>query len=146
VAFLFAPALPAPNKKEMTMPVDSELYERLKAQVELVSATIRKALADGRLWPWEFLGIGREIARVGVVLAEGLSVPGPEKRAVVIDLALAYWDDRLVDLDIPWLPDEKVDPLLRDLIPLVVGWCVDRIVGKHNANHGHTWPLEMPLE
>jgi len=127
------------------MPVDSDLYEKLKAQVEAVSAALRKGLEDGRLGFREIVHVLREAARVGVVLAEGLNVPGPEKKAIVIDLALAFWNDKLEPLDIPIVPDAVFDPVIERLIPVVIGWCVDQLVGEFNEQYGHAWPLEALL-
>lgn len=71
------------------------------------------------------------VVREAVELAELVEdANGAEKRAVAIGLI-----ERVIDLvDLPWIPDPLVDPLLKQLVPAFVDHLVDASKGKVEVN------------
>lgn len=111
----------------------SLLYESVKAEIEKLFASIQTKLADGKLSLGEIGSLFREVLETAVILAEQTNVPGPRKKALAIEIVLAFWDDILEPFDLPYLPDRLVDPIIRSALPHLVGWLIDYIVGVNNV-------------
>lgn len=109
----------------------SELYDTCKAEFIALRESIVAKLADKKLKLRELWQLFRQFSEAAVAIAEQLNVSGPEKRALVIEAALAWWDEELVKIDL-WGPDEVIDPKIREAIPLIVGGLVDAVVAFYN--------------
>lgn len=114
----------------------SDLYDACKAQFERLRESIDSKLSDGKLRFRELVGVLREFSSSAAVIAETMNVPGPEKRALVVEAAELWWSEDLEPLDMPG-PDAIFDPIIRAAIPGIVGALVDAFVDVSNQTG---WP------
>lgn len=66
------------------------------------------------------------IVRAAIEFASLAQLPGPEKKALAIQVI-----ERVIDeTDTPWLPDALVDPLMKRFVPDLIDLVVDAVKGR----------------
>jgi hypothetical protein len=127
----------------------SELYETVKAEFQQITAALKWRLDDGFQLS-DVLPTIRDFVGAATVIAETLDVPGPEKKALVVEAAVAWWQKGMR----PWLervdaegkpvfnlpgPDWMYWNMVGMILPTLVGFMVDWIVKDRNGVIGG-WP------
>ena len=115
------------------------LYETLEDEFDKLSESIKQKLIDGRIGFGDLSALIREFLDSAVIIAEQLKAPGKDKKAVVIEALLKFWDSPIIqNLDIPG-PDALIKPMIRGALPFFAGILIDLIVKLYNSQIGG-WP------
>ena len=76
-----------------------------------------------------------------ILLVEQFSVDGADKKKLVLDAVLKFYDNVLAPIDLPYIPNIGVEPMidaaLRRVIEKYAGNLIDRIVDRFNKTK---WP------
>ena len=115
----------------------SNLVETVIEALVDIQASFVEKYADGKLSFSEMFKLSTEVVERLVAVAEAFGGTGMDKRQAVIDAAVKLWDESLRDMDIPYLPDVIVDPMIEAMIPTVVGKIIDLAVARFNITE---WP------
>ena len=113
------------------------LYDTISSEVEKLIAAFKEKLSDGKLSLTEMWYLFNEFVGSVVVICEELGDDGPEKREAAIEAVMALWKNVVKPIDMPWLPDSVVDPIVENVLPLLVGVLIDWTVDTFNAKF---WP------
>ncbi len=110
------------------------LYNTVKDQFQQLRDGLNSKLADGSLSIREIVQVVREFSKAGAVIAKDLALPGPEKKEVVIEALMEWWNDPvdgLKKIDLPG-PDVYLDPMIEALLPVMAGTAIDWLIGHYN--------------
>lgn len=115
------------------------LYDQIRAEVDGVVAGVKAKLlaakADGELTAGELWSLAMDgltsVLGVAIRLLQILPASGPEKRAAAIEAAVEFYKAVIKPLNIPYLPDFIVEPMVDDAIeralPAIVGGMIDAL-------------------
>lgn len=106
------------------MAIQDEIAGRLSALV----AAAQAKLTDGASVRDVFEILGDAISLAVRVAQDFAEVPGPEKKAAVTQAVMAFYTAVVEPLDIPWVPDVVVDPLLRGMVEKLVDGLIESLV------------------
>ena len=115
----------------------ADLYEVIRERVDAIVASAREKASDG-LTLAEVWGLLEESVRALILLAETLAaVGGAEKKELALAAAERLYREVIQPIDLPWIPDAIIDPLIGAAIRPYLGWLIDRLVARFNAGG---WP------
>jgi len=107
------------------------LTDRLFGNVNLVDDLIdawEGALADDFQWR-DILTIAQSTAETLVPVVMSFSMlTNEQKREIVVETTRDLFDAVIEPIDLPWLPDSLVDPILRKTITWLAETTFDRLV------------------
>ena len=98
--------------------------------------TIAKEAIKGKLAFADAWALVRRATSTFVRLVEQLGESGPEKKDLVRDLVLQYYDEVIAPLDIPQIPnfmEPAVDSAVRVILDFALGKLIDSIVAGFNT-------------
>lgn len=128
-----------------------QIRDRVSQAVEAVKKKLSDAKADGNLTPSELWSVAFrslvEVLSLAIELLQVIPASGQDKKAAAIEAALAFYRDIIKPLDIPFLPNFIIEPLVDDgienAIPSLVGGLID---GLHRVMQQSPLPPAPPVE
>jgi hypothetical protein len=108
------------------------LYEVIRAELDRLIAEAQEKAMDG-LTLGEIWTLFEDGVKALVRVAQTISASGAEKKEVVIQAAEEFYRVVVEPIDLPWVPDAIVDPLLSKTIRPFLSWLIDTLVARFNA-------------
>ena len=117
------------------------LFAQVKTQVDALMASAKAKAADG-LSLGEVWALFLEAIQTLVMLAETLvGVDGATKKAVVLKAVDAFYENVILVVDIPWIPNflerTVIDPAIHEAMSYFASKSIDALVAKFNTEG---WP------